>query len=166
MSTQKTTQNQTEIEAVPDLPVIRMTREFEAPPERVFRAFVDPALFVRWCGPRSIDTRVDVWDARTGGEWRYTASRASDDFEMGFWGSFHEVRDSERIVQTFAFEGAPDGVSLETTTFDALEGGRCRVVSTSVVESIEIRDQMLASGMDTGVREGYEQLDELLEGER
>ena len=65
-----TTQSQTRIEAVPDLPVIRIIREFEAPPERVFRAYVDPELFVQWCGPRSIDTRVDRWDARTGGEWR------------------------------------------------------------------------------------------------
>jgi uncharacterized protein YndB with AHSA1/START domain len=160
------TQNQTQIEAVPDLPVIRIVREFEAPPEWVFRAFVDPELFAQWCGPRSIDTRVDRWDARTGGEWRYTASRAADDFSMGFWGSFHEVRPAERIVQTFAFEGAPDGVSLETMTFEALDGGRCRVTSTSVVEAIEIRDQMMASGMETGVREGYEKLDELLEGER
>ena len=107
-----------------------------------------------------------MWDARTGGEWRYTASRAGDDFTMGFWGSFHEVRPPERIVQTWAFDGEPDGVSLETMTFEALDGGRCRVTGTSVVESIEIRDQMLASGMETGVREGYEQLDELLEGER
>ncbi|WP_345522078.1 SRPBCC family protein [Nocardioides conyzicola] len=159
------TRNVTEIEAVPDLPVIRIVREFEAPPERVFRAFVDPDLFTQWCGPRSIDTTIDVWDARTGGEWRYTARRASDDFRMGFWGSFHEVRPAERIVQTWSYDGAPDGVSLETTTFEPLDGGRCRVVATSVVESIEIRDQTLRSGMDVGVREGYEQLDELLEGE-
>ena len=158
------TQNLTQIEAVPDLPVIRIVREFEAPPERVFRAYVDPDLFAQWCGPRSIDTTIDVWDARTGGEWRYTASRG-DDFTAGFWGSFHEVRLSERIVQTWAYDGEPDGVSLETVTFEALDGGRCRVVGTSVVESIEIRDQMLRSGMDVGVREGYEQLDELLEGE-
>jgi uncharacterized protein YndB with AHSA1/START domain len=157
-----TARNMTQIEAVPDLPVIRIVREFDAPPERVFRAYVDPELFVKWCGPRSIDTRVDVWDARTGGEWRYTASRAADDFEMGFWGSFHEVRPAERIVQTWSFDGAPDGVSLETATFEALEGGRCRVTGTSVVESIEIRDQMLRSGMETGVVEGFEQLDELL----
>ena len=158
------TQHQTEIEAVPDLPVIRLVREFEAPPERVFRAYVEPELFAQWCGPRSIDTRIDVWDARTGGEWRYTASRARDDFEMGFWGSFHEVRPAERIVQTWAFDGAPDGVSLETITFEAQDGGRCRVVATSIVESMEVRDQMLRSGMDVGVREGYEKLDELLEG--
>ena len=162
MTTQRT-QNVTQIEAVPDLPAVRLVREFEAPPERVFRAYVDPELFAQWCGPRSIDTRIDVWDARSGGEWRYTASRASDDFEMAFWGSFHEVRPNERIVQTWAFEGAPDGVSLETVVFEALEGGRCRVVGTSLVESIEVRDQMLRSGMEVGVREGYEKLDELLE---
>ena len=157
------TQNQTQIEAVPDLPVIRIVREFEATPERVFRAYVDPELFAKWCGPRSIDTTIDVWDARTGGEWRYTASRG-DDFTAGFWGSFHEVRPSERIVQTWAYDGEPDGVSLETVTFEALDGGRCRVIGTSVVESIEIRDMILASGMESGVVEGYEALDELLAG--
>ena len=159
------TQNQTRIEAVPDLPVIRIVREFEASPERVFRAYVDPELFAQWCGPRSIDTTIDVWDARTGGEWRYTASRG-DDFTAGFWGSFHEVRPAEKIVQTWTYDGEPDGVSLETATFEALDGGRCRVVGTSVVESIETRDQMLRSGMETGVLEGYEKLDELLEGDQ
>lgn len=159
------TKNPTQIEAVPDLPVIRITREFDAPRERVFRAWTDPELFVRWIGPRSIDTAIDVWDARTGGEWRYTARSDSGDFEMGFWGSFHEVRAPERLVQTFSFEGAPDGVSLESMTFEELEGDRCRIVATSVVESVELRDQIIASGMDVGVVEGYEKLDALLESE-
>lgn len=157
-----TTKNRTQIEAVPDLPVIRITREFDAPPERVFRAWTDPDLFAQWVGPRSIETVIDVWDARTGGEWRYTARRDSDAFAMGFWGSFHEVRAPERLVQTFSFDGAPDGVSLETMTFEELDGGRTRIMATSVVESIEIRDQILASGMEVGVVEGYEALDELL----
>ena len=65
-------------------------------------------------------------------------------------------------MQTFTWAGAPDGVSLEVMTFEALEGGRCRIVGTSVVESIELRDQILASGMEVGVNEGYEKLDELL----
>jgi uncharacterized protein YndB with AHSA1/START domain len=154
------TKNETRIEADPQLPVIRMIREFDAPPERVFRAWTDPELFVKWIGPRSIDTTIEKWDARTGGEWRYTAGR--DDFSMGFWGSFHEVRPNERLVQTFSFEGEPNGVSLETMTFEPLEGGRCRIVGVSVVESMEIRDQILASGMEVGVVEGYEKLDELL----
>ena len=156
----RTTTNQTRIEADPDLPVIRIIREFDAPPERVFRAWTDPELFVQWIGPRSIDTTIEKWDARTGGEWRYTGSR--EDFSMGFWGSFHEVRPAERLVQTFSFDGAPDSVSLETATFEPLEGGRCRITGVSVVESLEIRDQILASGMDVGVNEGFEKLDELL----
>ena len=156
----RTTTHQTRIEADPDLPVIRIIREFDAPPERVFRAWTDPELFVQWIGPRSIDTTIEKWDARTGGEWRYTGSR--EDFSMGFWGSFHEVRPAERLVQTFSFDGAPDSVSLETMTFEPLDGGRCRITGVSVVESLEIRDQILASGMDVGVNEGYEKLDELL----
>ena len=156
------TTHPTQIEADPDLPVIRMIREFDAPPERVFRAWTDPELFVQWIGPRSIDTTISTWDARTGGEWRYTASRDEDDFSMDFWGSVHEVRPAERLVQTFSFDGAPDQVSLETMTFEPLEGGRCRITGVSVVESMELRDQMLASGMEVGVNEGYEKLDELL----
>jgi uncharacterized protein YndB with AHSA1/START domain len=146
------------------VPVIRLIREFDAPRDRVFRAWVDPELFVRWIGPRSIDTTVDVWDARSGGEWRYTASR--DDFRMAFWGCFHQVREPERLVQTFSFEGEPDGVSLETMTFEELPGGRTRTIAVSVVESFELRDQIIASGMETGVVEGYEKLDALLAEER
>ena len=146
--------------------MIRIIREFEAPPERVFRAYVDPELFAQWCGPRSIDTTIDVWDARTGGEWRYTASRAADDFAMGFWGSFHEVRPAERIVQTWAFDGEPDGVSLETVD---VRGARGRPLPGRSARRWWSRSRSAtrscASGMDVGVREGYEKLDELLEGE-
>ena len=156
------TKHQTTIEADPGLPVIRISREFDAPPEKVFRAMTDPELFARWVGPRSIATKIEEWDARTGGHYRYTASRAEDDFSMGFYGSFHEVRPPERIVQTFSFDAEPDGVSLETMTLEPLDGGRCRIVGVSVVESLEIRDQILSSGMDVGVNEGYEKLDEIL----
>jgi uncharacterized protein YndB with AHSA1/START domain len=159
MSSTDTT-NKTTIEADPDLPTIRIVREFDAPPEAVFRAWTDPDLFVRWIGPRSIDTRIDQWDARTGGSWRYTSMR--DGEQWAFYGSFHEVRPNERLVQTFTFTEFPDGVSLETMTFEDLGNGRTRCVGLSVVESMQIRDQILASGMDTGVIEGYQKLDELL----
>lgn len=152
--------NQTSIEAVPDLPVIRITREFDAPPERVFDAHVDVGKVTRWLGPRNLTMTVQRWDAETGGGYRYTHS--DGDGEHRFFGSFHEVRPSERIVQTFTWEGMPDGVSLETMTFTALPGGRTRVVGVSVVDSIEVRDGILASGMEVGVNEGYERLDDLL----
>lgn len=162
MNAAATTKHEATIEAAPDLPIITITREFDASPERVFRAHVDRDLFARWVGPRSIDTTIETWDARTGGSWAYRVGRAEDGLDTSFYGSFHEVRPNDRIVQTFTWAGAPDQVMLETMTFEPLEGGRCRIVGRSVSESIEVRDQMLASGMDVGVQEGYAQLDELL----
>lgn len=154
--------HETEILANPDLPTITIIREFDAPPERVFRAWTDPELFKQWIGPRAYATRIDAWDARTGGSWRYTLLDDGQE-RAGFYGSFHEVRPHERIVQTFTWEGAPDGVSLDITTFVDLGGGRTRLDQVSLVESIEIRDQIMSSGMEVGVNEGYEKLDELLD---
>ena len=156
-----TTKNETRIEADANLPTITMTREFEAPPERVFKAYTDRDLVAQWMGPKSVTMDISTWDARTGGSWRYTAHR--DGEEVGsFYGSFHEVRPCERIVQTFTFEGYPDGVSLETATFEDLGSGRTRVTSLMVVDSIEAREMIISSGMDVGVVEGYEKLDALL----
>jgi uncharacterized protein YndB with AHSA1/START domain len=152
--------NETTINAPAGLPVIEIVREFDAPPEKVFRAHVDPDLAMQWMGPRDIVSQVDHWDARTGGSWRYMSSRGEDTFS--FYGSFHEVRPPERIVQTFTYEGVPDGVSLDTLTLEPLDGGRTRLRIVSVVESLEARDGMVASGMEQGVVEGYEQLDELM----
>ena len=152
---------ETQISAPSDVPTITIVREFDAPPEKVFRAWTDPELFVRWIGPRSIDTRIDHWDARTGGSWRYFALRDGEQV-AGFYGSFHEVRPTERLVQTFTYDGVPDGVSLETMTFEALAEGRTKVTMLGVVESLEARNAILSSGMDVGVREGHEKLDELL----
>jgi uncharacterized protein YndB with AHSA1/START domain len=155
-----TTTNQTTIHVPEDLPLVEITREFDAPPEKVYRAHVDADLAMRWMGPRDLVSHVDHWDARTGGSWRYVSGRGQEEF--GFFGSFHELRPSERIVQTFTYEGAPDGVALEVLTFEALEGGRTRQRAVSIVETVAGRDAFVASGMETGVVEGYEQLDELL----
>ncbi len=105
--------------------------------------------------------RIDKWDAQSGGGYRYSAERDGEVI-ASFYGSFHEVRPSERLVQTFTFDGYPDGVSLETMTFEELEGGRCRLTSLSVVDTMEVRDLIMSSGMEVGVNEGYEKLDELL----
>jgi uncharacterized protein YndB with AHSA1/START domain len=153
---------ETEITVDPDVPLVRITREFDAPPEKVFRAHTDPDLIVQWLGPRRHEMRIDHFDCRTGGSYRYV--HASDGNEYGFHGSFHEVRPSELIVQTFTFEGMPDGVALERMVFEDLGDGRTRLRSTSLVDSFEDRDAFVASGMEGGVREGYERLDELLAG--
>jgi uncharacterized protein YndB with AHSA1/START domain len=160
-ATHEQTTHETRIEADPNVPTIRITRDFDAPPEKVFKAWVDPDLIVQWLGPKSTDMRLDQWDARTGGNYRYAALR-NDEEIAAFYGSFHEVRPSERLVQTFTWEGMPDGVSLETMTFEDLGDGRTRVVGLSVVDSFEGRDAIMASGMEVGVNEGYEKLDGLL----
>ena len=152
---------QTSIEAPSDVPTIVVTRDFAAEPARVFRAWTDAEQYARWCGPRSVTTTVPLWDARTGGSYRFAHHRDGEEV-ASFYGSFHEVRPDERIVWTFTWEGMPDGVSLETITFEPLPQGRTRVRSTSLVDSFEARDAMLASGMETGVVEGYAKLDELL----
>jgi uncharacterized protein YndB with AHSA1/START domain len=158
MTTART--SETQIDVDPDVPLVRITREFDAPPAMVFRAHTDPELLVRWLGPRGLTMTVDIWDCRTGGSWRYLHAR--DGEEYGFHGSFHEVRPDELIVQTFTFEGYPDGVALEKLVLTDLGDGRTRLVATSLVDSFEGRDAFVASGMETGVVQGYERLDELV----
>jgi uncharacterized protein YndB with AHSA1/START domain len=149
-----------EIVADSKVPTIEIIREFDATPERVFHAHVDPDLYAKWVGPRSSNIKIDRWDARTGGEWAFSGD--SEEGSYAFFGSFHEVRLNERIVWTFTYEGEPDGVFLETLTFEPLDGGRTRLRTLSVSKDFETRDGMLASGMDVGVNEGYEKLDEML----
>ena len=150
----------TEITVDPDLPLIRTTRELDAPPVKVFRAHTDPALLVRWLGPRGMQMTVAHYDCRTGGSYRYV--HTADGQDHGFYGSFHEVRPDSLIVQTFTFEGMPDSVALERLVLEDLGGGRTRLIGTSLGDSFAARDAMLASGMEHGIRESYERLDEVL----
>ena len=158
--TTMTTRNETQIAADPAVPTIVITREFDAPPDRVFRAYTEPDLVVQWLGPRRLTMTIVEYDARTHGAYRYLHAD-EDGTQHGCHGTFHEVRQDERIVQTFTWDGDPDGVSLDTAVFEDL-GGRTRVTTTAVVDSFATRDGILASGMDSGMREGYERLDELL----
>jgi len=155
-----TTHHETSIAADADVPLVRIVREFDAPRDKVFRAHTDPELVVQWLGPRDLTMTIDHYDCRTGGSYRYLHTRGDDVF--GFHGSFHEVRPNELIVQTFCFEGYPDQVALERLVLEDLGNGRTRLTATSLVDSFESRDAFVASGMETGVVEGYERLDELL----
>jgi uncharacterized protein YndB with AHSA1/START domain len=152
-------QSEATIEADPSLPIIRITRDFRATPAQLLRAHIDPELFVRWVGPDGLDTTIDTWDARNGGEWRYTAS--SDGVDHRFRGCFHQITDT-RIVQTFTWEGMPDEVALETLRFEDLGDGTTRLRAQSLCDSFEGRDAWLASGMEVGVDQGYAKLDALL----
>jgi uncharacterized protein YndB with AHSA1/START domain len=154
------TTHDTEITVLTEIPAVRIVREFDAPPEKVFRAHTDPDLIVRWLGPRDLEMVIDHFDCTTGGSYRYLHRRGDE--EYGFFGSFHVVRPATEIVQTFTFEGVPDQVALERLTLEDLGDGRTRLTALSLVDSFEARDAFVASGMETGVVEGYERLDEVL----
>jgi uncharacterized protein YndB with AHSA1/START domain len=153
----------TAITADPDVPAIRIERVFDATPEQLFRAHTEPELVTQWLGPIDLEMEVVTWDCRTGGEYRYIQRRTSESGveEYGFHGCFHEVGPT-RLVQTFTFEGWPEGVALETMSFDDLGDGRTKLTAFSLAGSFVERDQMLASGMDTGVTQGYQRLDGLI----
>jgi len=163
MTTTPTAHPEAVIEADPDIPVVRISREFDAPPELVYRAHVEPELVKQWLGPRSIDMEIEKWDMRTGGEYRYTALREGEAVAQ-FYGSVHRVEENEKIVQTFGFEEMPEAVSLDILLFVDLGDGRTRLEATSVVESMEAQAGMMASGMEVGVNEGYAALDDVLAG--
>jgi uncharacterized protein YndB with AHSA1/START domain len=139
---------------------VRIERVFNAPRERVFALMTDPELIPQWWGPRSTSATVDHMDVRTGGRWRF-AVVDSDGRETGFQGAYREVTPPERIVQTFEWEGMPGHVSVETATFEDL-GDRTRMVTVSVFHTPEERDGLVDSGMESGMQETYERLDELL----
>jgi uncharacterized protein YndB with AHSA1/START domain len=155
-----TTHPEAEIIVDTEVPLVRIVREFDAPAAKVYRAHVDPELFLQWVGPDRRGADAPVWDARTGGSYRYVLSAGGD--EQGFNGVFHELRENQLIVQTFSWEGMPDGVALEKLVFEDLPDGRSRLTSTSLVDSFEGRDGFVASGMEEGVVQGYNKLDDLL----
>lgn len=150
----------TRITAEPGVPFIDISREFDAPRDLIFRAHTDPELLVQWLGPRRLTMVVDRYDVRDGGTWRYT-HRDEDGNEYGFHGVFHGTPSPDSMVQTFEFEGAPGHVSLDSLTLEEHDG-RTLVRGHSVFQSVEDRDAMVESGMETGLDEGYQRLDELV----
>ncbi len=155
--------NKTTITAEPGKQELFITREFDAPPELVFKAHTDPDLFVQWIGPRDLTTTLKAFEPVSGGQWRFI-QKDKDGNEYGFHGVFHEVS-QERVIQTFEFEGLPESghVTLETMILEALPDGRTRLTAQSVFQSVTDRDGMIHAGMERGVNEGYERIDELLE---
>jgi uncharacterized protein YndB with AHSA1/START domain len=148
------------VTAEPGTQELTLTRVFDAPIDLVFKAHTDPKQIPLWWGPRQYETMVEKMEARSGGEWRFL-NRSADGNEYWFHGVYHDIVPSERIVQTFEFEGTPGHVCLETATFEDL-GGRTKLTTSSVFQSVEDRDGMVQSGMEQGAGEGFDRLDELL----
>ena len=152
--------SKTEITAEPGIPMIVITREFDAPRELVFRAHTDPDLLAQWLGPRELALTVERYETHNGGSWRYVNTDAEGN-SYGFHGVFHGDPSPDAIVQTFEFEGVPGHVCLQTATLTEHDG-RTLVRTVSAFQSVEDRDAMVASGMEHGVRDSHERLAELL----
>ncbi len=155
--------NPTVITAEPGKQELFITREFDAPRELVFKAHTDPELFVQWLGPRGYEMTLDTFEPYSGGSYRYI-HKDKDGNEFGFHGVFHEISE-ELMIQTFEFEGLPERghVTLDTMRLEKLPGDRTRITIQSVYQSVSDRDGMIQSGMERGLNEGHERLDELLE---
>jgi uncharacterized protein YndB with AHSA1/START domain len=153
--------NAVTITAPEGLPFIEIVREFDAPVEAVFNAHREPELVRQWLGPQGYEMDIERWDFTTQGGYRYV-HRTPDGDAWAFNGTFHSVRENEFAVQTFEFEGMPDVVAIETIAFEDLGDGRTRLRIHSTYPAVEARDGMVASGMETGLREGYERLDALV----
>lgn len=150
----------TRIDAPAGAPFIDITREFDAPRDLVFRAYTDPDLLKQWLGPRAYTMTIDTYEPRDGGKWRYIHSDA-DGNAWAFHGVFHGEQSPDGMLQTFEFEGAPGHVSLEKLTLEE-RGGKTIARTHSVYQTVEARDAMVESGMESGVTDGYERLDDLL----
>jgi uncharacterized protein YndB with AHSA1/START domain len=152
--------NPTIVTAQPGVPFVDMVREFDAPVTAVIRAYTEPALLAQWLGPYGLEMDIKEYDVRPGGSWHYVHTDKEGN-AYDFRGVFHSVTD-DTIVQTFEFAGTPGEVSLDSVRFEDVGDGRTRVSSRSVFQSLESRDGMVSSGMESGMKQGYERLDTLL----
>jgi len=148
--------------AEPGVPSVIIEREVSAPRDLVFRCFTEADLLAQWLGPRKYEMRVDELDVRHGGAWRYVHIDRETGAEYAFKGVFHGDPSPEQFVQTFEFLGAPGHVSMDTLQLED-RGDGCTLIRTiSLFQSVEARDAMIEHGMEYGLKEGYERLDELV----
>jgi uncharacterized protein YndB with AHSA1/START domain len=138
---------------------ILITREFDAPRELVFKAWTTPELVARWwAGKRGKVTSIDI-DLRVGGTWRYVME-ANEGFEVAFHGEYQEIVPNERLVNTEVFEGMPDAAALDTLTFTE-QDGRTQVQVLVQHTSKEHRDAHIESGMEDGMQEAMDLLEQV-----
>jgi len=137
-----------------------MTRIFDAPRALVWDAHTKCEHLKHWWGPSRYALTACENDLRPGGEWRMV-QRDTEGNEFAFRGEYREIVPPERIVRTFEFEGMPGHISVETLAF-VERNGKTTLTETSVFDSKEDRDGMIASGMEGGANESMERLDEYL----
>ena len=138
---------------------ILITREFDAPRRLVYRAWTTPDLVKRWWSGNRGETTIAEIDLRVGGSWRCVMV-TDDGFEVAFRGEYREIVPNERIVSTEVYEGMPEGEALNTVTFAETDG---RTTLTVLVQhaSKEARDAHVNSGMEVGMQEGMDLLEQV-----
>ena len=152
--------NKLNVHAEPGKQEIVITREFDAPRDRVYRAHTDPALVAKWWGPAHMHVTVEALDAKRGGQWRYV-HRSDDGTEMVHFGVFHEATAPERLVYTYELAGMGGGPGIVTLTLEE-RGGKTAITETSLYPSVEVRDAVIQSGMEGGAAESYDRMEALL----
>jgi uncharacterized protein YndB with AHSA1/START domain len=138
---------------------LRVERIFDAPRPRVWRAMTEPELVKQWWG-RGNPLTVERLEVERGGHWRFVEH--SDHGDHGFEGRFREVVPPEKLSMTFEWDGAPGHVVVQTIVLEDIDGGRTRMVSTSMFFTKDDRDGMMSSGMEVGMNESYAALDRVL----
>jgi uncharacterized protein YndB with AHSA1/START domain len=138
-----------------------MTRFFDAPPELVFKTYIDPNLIPQWWGLKRLTTAVIKMDVRPGGIWRFV-QRESDGNEYVFNGIYHEIVPSKRLIYTFEFEGMQGHVTVETLTFERERSSKTMLTNKSFFQTVEDRDMMLNLRVGGGAAESMDRLAELL----
>ena len=139
---------------------ILMVREFDAPKHLVYKAYTTPELVKRWWAGKRGSVTVAEIDLRVGGRWRYVMT-AEGGFEVAFHGEYQEIVPDEKLVNTEVYEGAPEGgAALVTCTFEETDG-RTTLSMLTQVDSKEIRDTIIATGMEGGAQEGLDILEQI-----
>jgi uncharacterized protein YndB with AHSA1/START domain len=154
------TSSGTAVVTLPTDTQILITREFNAPKHLVYRAWTTPELIKRWWSGDRGTVTIAVVDLRVGGRWRYVMT-ADGGFEVAFNGEFREIVPNERIVSTETYEGMPDaGYAVNTATFTEKDG---RTTLTVLAEhpSREVRDAVINSGMEGGMQEAMNHLEQV-----
>jgi uncharacterized protein YndB with AHSA1/START domain len=143
---------------------ILVTREFAAAKHLVFRAYTEPDLISRWWTSKRGSMKVCEVDLRVGGKWRFVMD--ADGFEVGFHGEYREIVPDERLVATEVYEGAPvpegeeEHAAINTLTLTEVDG---RTTLTLLTEcgTKEVRDVIIESGMEDGLQDGFDLLEEV-----
>ncbi|HLZ14609.1 MAG TPA: SRPBCC family protein [Candidatus Saccharimonadales bacterium] len=153
--------NKATVTTRPGEPFVVIERDFDAPRDKVFRAFTEKELVKRWWVGPGYEVSVELLDARDGGAWRFV-QRDKDGKTFAFHGSFHRVS-PELTIQTFEFDGMPEPghVSLDKMMLTEKDG-KTHMRVESVFMSVADRDGMIASGMEEGMQHTYNTLDDVL----